>query len=136
MPRKTDSNSPGDWLFFVESDLELVRVGVERELSYTLCRSKLAELLEKVMKAELIRLGWILEKTHDLRKLGGYLAERNSDLMAEIRPLCDALAEAYFSDRYPGFDLEDPDWPGLRDELEAIAALAATVRSRLPTPPP
>ncbi len=111
-------------------------MGVERELSYVLCRSKLAELLEKVMKAELIRLGWILEKTHDLRKLGGYLAVRKSDLIAEIRPLCDTLAEAYFSDRYPGFDLEDPDWPALRAQLENVTALAAKIRSRLTSPPP
>ena len=132
MPRKTDSNAPGDWLFFVESDLDLLHVGVERELSYVLCRSKLAELLEKVMKAELIRRGWILDRTHDLRKIGGYLAERNSDLMAEIRPLCDRLADAYFIDRYPGFDLDDPDWPALRAQLEGVTALAAKIRSRLP----
>jgi hypothetical protein len=28
-------------------------------------RSKLAEILEKILKAELIRIGWELEKTHD-----------------------------------------------------------------------
>ena len=96
-----------------------------------MCRSKLAEVLEKTLKAELIRLGWPLEKTHDLRKLGGYLQERGSDLLPEIRPLCDALAEVYFSDRYVGFDTEEPDWPALRAQLAAVSALAEKIRARI-----
>ena len=132
MPRKTDANNPADWLFIIESDLAGLHLWARHEISYGACRSKLAEVLEKTMKAELIRLGWILEKTHDLRKLGGYLAERESDLIVGLRPLCDALAEAYFADRYVGFDLEDPDWPTLRGQLEAVSALAAKIRTRLP----
>ena len=57
MPRKTDSHNPADWLFIVESDLDMIRASVERDLAHISCRSKLAETLEKVMKAELIRLG-------------------------------------------------------------------------------
>jgi HEPN domain-containing protein len=97
-----------------------------------MCRSKLAEVLEKVLKAELIRTGWFLEKTHDLRRLGQELDSRGSDLMSQVRPLCIALAQVYFTDRYPGFDLEDPDWPKLRDQLAQITALAETVKGRLP----
>ena len=96
-----------------------------------MCRSKLAEVVEKVTKAELIRLGWFLEKTHDLEKLGNELAIRGSDLIATVKPLCTALAEVYFSDRYPGFDLEDPDWPDLRNKLEAVRCLFETVRARV-----
>ena len=135
MPRKTEIQNPADWLFIVESDLELLQVGAERELSYELCRGKLAEVLEKTLKAELVRLGWELEKTHDLLKLSRYLAARDSDLLPEILPLCQALAEAYFTSRYVGFDLEDPDWPTLRAQLAAVTALAATIRARLPSPP-
>ena len=69
LPRKTDSNNPADWLWISESDLEGLRALAERELSYVMCQSKLAEVVEKILKAELIRLGWPLEKTHDLRKL-------------------------------------------------------------------
>ena len=65
-----------------------------------------------------------------------YLAERDSDLLPEILPLCQALAGAYFTSRYIGFDLEDPDWPTLRAQPEAITALAATIRSRIPPPLP
>ena len=46
-----------------------------------LCRSKLAEVLEKVIKAQLLRQGWFLERTHDLLKLAGELEARNSDLI-------------------------------------------------------
>lgn len=132
MPRKTDTQNPGDWLDLVESDLAGLKLLTEHEVSFGLCRSKLAEVLEKSMKAELIRLGWFLEKTHDLRKLGGYLDERGSDLIDALRPLCDSLTEAYFADRYVGFDVEEPDWPSLRAELIAVTTLAATIRARLP----
>ena len=71
MPRKTDSHNPGDWLWIAARDLEALEAMAAQELGYELCRSKLAEVLEKIFKAELLRQGWVLEKTHDLRKLGG-----------------------------------------------------------------
>jgi HEPN domain-containing protein len=131
LPRKTDSNNPGDWLLIAESDLEGVRTLAEREIGYSMCRSKLAEILEKLVKAELIRMGWFLEKTHDLEKLANELAALNSDLIATVKPLCIALAEVYFSDRYPGFDIEEPNWPDFRLKLAAVEQLACAVRARV-----
>lgn len=131
MPRKTDSKNPADWLLIVESDLELLRHGIANEWSFSLCRSKLAEVVEKIIKAELIRNGWELEKTHDLERLRLELEERKSDLEPLAAALCDDLAEAYFSDRYPGFDLEDPDWPKLRGQLQQVEQLLAAVKARL-----
>ena len=130
MPRKTDSNNPADWLRIVDSDMEVLRMAVREELGYSLCRSKLAEVLEKVLK--LIRTGWTREKTHDLETLQERLAERSSDLATLTAPLCAGLAEAYFTDRYPGFDLDDPDWPKLRGQLDQIEELLAKVKARLP----
>ena len=52
--------------------------------------------------------------------------------MPQVRPLCVALAQVYFSDRYPGFDLEDPDWPKLREQLAEVTALAEAIKARLP----
>ncbi len=66
MARKTDSSNPADWIFIAESDLDGVKHLIAAEKAYALCVSKLAEILEKVLKAELIRSGWFLEKTHDL----------------------------------------------------------------------
>jgi len=129
--RKTDSNNPADWISFAESDLEGVALLAERGLSYELCRSKLAEILEKVIKAELIRLGWFLVKTHDLERLADELDSLKSDLLPQIKPLCTRLAEAYFADRYPGFDSLPPDWPALRAQAQAVAALLLTVKGRI-----
>lgn len=136
MPRKTDSSNPADWLYLAESDLEGLKLLAEREAGYSMCRSKLAEVLEKVLKAELIRTGWFLERTHDLEKLYAELATRSPDLAPQADALCDALAEAYFADRYPGFDFEDPNWPKLRTQLQQIEALLGAVKTRLATRPP
>ena len=113
------------------SEMEMVRLSLERETSYLACRSKLAEILEKVVKAELIRLGWPLEKTHDLSRLWECLEEFDSPLTEAALPICRALAQVYFTDRYPGFDLEDPDWPVFRAQVEQVVALLAEVQARL-----
>ena len=134
MPRKTDSNNPADWIAVAASDLEAVRVLAEREVAYSVCRSKLAEAVEKTLKAELIRQGWFLLKTHDLLKLAGELRARQSDLLDEIEPLCTSLGQAYFSERYPGFDVEDADWPDLRSLLERATRLSETVKARVQPP--
>jgi HEPN domain-containing protein len=132
LPRKTNSKNPADWLLIAASDMDMVRMSAENEISYSGAHCKLAEILEKVLKAELIRTGWPLEKTHDLNRLFDFLAERNSDLLPVVEPLCDALVQVYFTDRYPGFDLDDPDWPKLRAQVEGVTALLETVKSRLP----
>lgn len=53
-------------MYLCAADLTGLRVLAARELSYHLCRSKLAEVIEKALKAELIRAGWTLRRTHDL----------------------------------------------------------------------
>ena len=131
MPRKTDSNNPTDWLWLAESDLEGPQRLAEAELSHPLCRSKLAEVVEKVLKAELLQLGWFLEKTHDLERLLGELKARRSAIVPLAAPLCAALAEVYFSERYPGFDRDDPDWPALRAQIEQVSQLLVGVREKL-----
>ena len=109
----------------------MVRLTAEQEVSFAPCRSKLAEALEKILKAELIRLGWPLERTHDLQRLAKLLRDRNSDLVDQIQPLVSALTEAYFTDRYPGFDVEDPDWPTLDREIEQVGNVLTTIRERV-----
>jgi HEPN domain-containing protein len=135
LPRKTDSNNPADWLFIAASDLEGLRELATKELAYSMCRGKLAEILEKVLKAELIRRGWFLERTHDLERLRKELRTRDQALADSIQPLCVSLAEVYFTGRYPGFDLEDPNWPDLRAKLEKVAKLLATVQARVTNSP-
>ena len=94
MPRKTDANNPADWLWIAMIDLELLPFATERELSYITVRSKLAEVLEKILKAELIRLGSVLVKTHDPRFLAKELRDRQSDLIAEVLPPAKLRADA------------------------------------------
>ncbi len=58
------------------------------------------------------------------------LIGRSSDLVSTLETLCDSLADAYFSERYPGFDLDDPDWPLLNLQLREVTNLLATVQGR------
>jgi len=129
--RKTDSKNPADWIWLCESELEALQLLVEKEVAYPMCRSQLAELLEKILKAELIRQGWELIKTHDLSILAGELAARDSDLMDEVNPLTKSLAKVYYINRYPGFDMDDEDWPEIRRLLGTTAALLANVKQRV-----
>lgn len=131
MPRKTDSSNPADWLFIAASDLEGVQELVSRQISYGMCRSKLAEILEKILKAELIRQGWFLLKTHDLEVLRKELLSRDRVLAEELAPFCAGLAEVHFRDRYPGFDLEEENWSDLRVKLEDVVKLFASIQARI-----
>ena len=131
MPRRTDSNNPADWLTIAESELEALHVLARQEISYDMCRGKLAEVLEKLLKAELIRCGWFLERTHDLERLRKELRKWDATLAANLHPLCAGLAEVYFTGRYPSFDLEDPDWPDFRAKLEQVTKVAEMVRGRV-----
>jgi HEPN domain-containing protein len=130
LPRKTDSNNPAHWLAIAEEEMACVRLLVDQNLGHEMCQSKLAEILEKVLKAELIRLGWFLQKTHDLERLRKELRTRDTALADSLESLCTDLAEVYFTGRYPGFDLEDENWPALRAQLEQVAAVLATVKQR------
>ena len=96
-----------------------------------MCCSKLAEILEKVIKAELIRRGWFLEKTHDLERLRKELRTRDAGLADSIQSLCMSLAELYFTGRYPGFDLEDPDWPAFRSRFDEVNRVLEIVQARV-----
>lgn len=131
MPRKTDSSNPADWIYLAESDLEGIRSLLREQTGYEMCRGKLAEVIEKIMKAELIRQGWVLEKTHDLRHLFGLLQSRNPELCEMLRPLTVDYAEIYFMSRYPGFDLDDPDWEKLRCDMEATTDFLQRVKAQL-----
>ena len=70
-------------------------------------------------------------KTHDLLLLAEELDSRHSDLLPVILPLAQSLAEKYFADRYPGFDLEDPDGPTYRRQLVEIETLCVAIKRRL-----
>ena len=131
MPRKTDSHEPADWLWIAAIDLSVIQLATREETGFITCRSKLAEALEKIMKAELLRLGWKLVKTHELERLLQALIAHGSEIAGPVAPLCAALAEVYFTDRYPGFDLDDPDWPVFRDQLRQVLALHAMVQARM-----
>lgn len=131
MPRKTDSNCPADWLLIAGAELKAIRKLVAEQLGFHMCRSKLAEVLEKILKAELIRLGWFLQKTHDLQKLADELLNRKSGLLKGRDELVETLAESYFADRYPGFDLDDPDWDGLTRNVRSVSVLMRRVKSNV-----
>lgn len=114
-----------------EQELEAIRKLSADEFAFDMCHSKLAEVVEKLLKAELIRSGWNLERTHDLERLRKELRTRDKELADSIESLCTDLAEVYFVGRYPGFDLEDPDWPKLREQITAVTNLMTSIKARV-----
>jgi len=95
------------------------------------CRSKLAEAFEKLLKGDLVGRGWNLERTHDLQRLCDKLAEYDKEQAEILQSTVDDLAEAYTEDRYPGFDFDDEDDWG---ELIALLSKVEAYRLRLNEP--
>ena len=135
MPRRTSANDPADWLWIAGSDLEGVKLNTRHQVAYYACVGKLAEVVEKILKAELLRLNWTLEKTHDLGRLLSELVARKSPIISSATPLVDVLEHAYFVTRYPGFDLDDPDWPALCQQAEDAGTLLDLVQALVKPPP-
>lgn len=67
----------------------------------------------------------------DASKPADWLAIAEADLADPADPLVTSLTEAYFTDRYPGFDLDDPDWPALQKSVETVGELIEKVRGQL-----
>ena len=130
--RKTSSNNPEDWLAFADAELDALRLLSANKTAFLMCRSKCAEVLEKIMKAELIFMGWPLIKTHDLQQLADELKVRGSDHVERIQPLAEELSEYYVVGRYPGFDLDErEDWAALVVQVERVAEYANRVRQAI-----
>lgn len=132
MSKKTDAGSPVDWLDFAGSDLEAVNLLSKQNVAFRVCRSKLAEALEKILKADLISRGWVLEKTHDLQRLADFLNGYDHPQAEKVQGVIDELAEAYTQSRYPGFDLDDSeDWEGLKGFIRSVEEYCDTVAKNL-----
>jgi HEPN domain-containing protein len=132
LPRKTDSSRPGDWLEFAAEDIASVRQLAGQEIAYRVCCGKLAEAVEKIFKAELIRLGWPLVRTHNLPLLAQELARRGSVAAGSAQALAVEWDGRYLADRYPGFDLDDPDWLWLHSQIAVVDQIFHQVRNNLP----
>ena len=131
-PRKTNSSDPADWLFFAEAELGALRSLVGNRIAFLMCQSKCAEVLEKLIKAELIIRGWPLVKTHDIQQLADELKLRASPSADRLEPLVEELADYYFVGRYPGFDLEEnEDWTALAGQLRQIEEYGQIVKAEI-----
>jgi len=128
--KKTEAGNPGDWLFFAGEDMNAVKLLYESKTSFTVCKSKLAEAFEKSIKADLISRGWKLEKIHDLQKLCDLLAVHDSKKAESIQNTVDELSGTYAECRYPGFDLEKPDWVNLGKLISGVESYISSLLIR------
>lgn len=131
---KTDFTNPKDWLYFASVDLEAIQLLSENRIAFEVCQSRLAECLEKVIKAELVRNGWRLKKEHDLQWLAKEMESFSPELTGRIRETVEALADAYFTSRYPGFDLQEPDWIQFSVYHSSVRELFQKVSEQLSSP--
>ena len=126
--KKTEAGNPGDWLFFATEDMNAVSLLYESKISFTVCKSKLAEAFEKSIKADLISRGWKLEKIHDLQKLCDLLSVYDSQKAESIQNTVDELSGSYTECRYPGFDLEEPDWFNLEKLISGVESYISALQ--------
>jgi HEPN domain-containing protein len=125
---KTDFTNPNDWLYFAGIDLEAIDLLSQHRMAYEVCISKLAECLEKIIKAELTRNKWKLRKEHDLQWLAKEMANFSPDLTLSIQDTVETLADVYFSSRYPGFDLQEADWDSFAIHHQVVKSLFDKVK--------
>ena len=115
---------------FAEAELKALRLLAVKRVAFFMCRSKCAEALEKLIKAELVHRGWALVRTHDLQRLVDELRNRSSPHAGRLQPLAEELADYYFAGRYPGFDLEEPeDWSALVMQIKQIGGYGRRVKA-------
>ncbi|MBI4026030.1 MAG: HEPN domain-containing protein [Verrucomicrobia bacterium] len=119
---KTDEKNPRDWFKFADDDLELLDLALEHGTASSAALAKLLEALEKYLKGFLIDRGWRLVRTHDIEALL-QLAVRYEPSLAEYIEIIEPLAEAYFENRYPGFDVEELSPAKLREIRERVLPL-------------
>jgi len=84
------------------------------------------------LKADLIQRGWSLVKVHDLPKLCDLLAGYSESAADRLQQIVDELAESYTESRYPGFDLDEPDWEELRQQFVAAQGYVDDLRKVIP----
>ena len=117
---------------FADAELDALGLLSANKTAFLMCRSKCAEALEKIMKAELIFMGWPLIKTHDLQQLADELKVRGSGNVNAMQSLAEDLAESYIVGRYPGFDLDEAeDWAALVVQVGRVAEYAKRVRQAI-----
>ena len=84
------------------------------------------------MKAALIQRGWSLVKVHDLPKLCDLLAGYSESAADRLQQIVDELAESHTESRYPRFDLDEPDWEGLRRQFVTVQGYVDDLRQVIP----
>ena len=120
---------PAEWFRFAAADLERARKRLaEEDVEDLLCHCEQAA--EKALKGWLIRAGWNLEYTHDLRRLLRAVADHGGDA-DWFTATAKTLTTSYVSLRYP-FATED--LPSLEEAARLFAETEKLLAQLLPTP--
>lgn len=125
---RNDPRDPESWYDYGEQDLLRAHKRFA-EGDYMDCAHHLQQCAEKAMKGRLIRLGWPLQKTHNLAALLKELHSRGLDL-GWFSDAADVLTTEYIADRYPGFDDQPPDAAELRAFVQDTRRLFEQLSSR------
>jgi HEPN domain-containing protein len=80
--------------------------------------------VERYLKGYLVGQGWLLERTHDLRKLVDEACKHDS-AFAGFTDLAQSLTEQFWLQHYPGDELDDvgSDYDELRQQAGELIAL-------------
>jgi HEPN domain-containing protein/predicted nucleotidyltransferase len=113
-----------DWLEWANQDLAAVRALLDTN-NITNAAYHLQQVIEKILKAFLLKQGWALERTHDLKKLLDEAIKHKPELET-FRPLC-KRADEFLVVRYPVTLAQPPT----KDELEQLLPQAQALFQRV-----
>jgi HEPN domain-containing protein len=121
---KTSESNPHDWFRLAADRLRVADSAREHEgITYSGIEL-LQESVERYLKGYLVAQGWLLERTHDLRKLVDEAGKHDSTF-AKFTELAQSLTEQFWAQHYPGDELEDvgTDYDDLRRQAGELIAM-------------
>lgn len=131
MPSPEDAEYPLDWIRNADKDWQRAHMLLDAS-DPEMAGFCLQQAVEKCLKAFLLRRGWELRKTHNLKEL----LEDATDyapFLAPYREVCECIAKYYFAERYPAAPGEerpsvDMSEEAVRAAMEEVEPLTVQLR--------
>lgn len=135
--KQSSETDPSDWFYAAADRLRAADGTWERDGLTLTGIALLQSAIERYLKGYLIAKGWVLERTHDLRKLVS-VAMTYDPTFSKFTRFADELTEDYFAQHYPGGDWSNVglNYESLRSQAgQLINLIQQSLPQFFPLPP-